>query len=150
NPGKFSESDDDIELSLGNKRLNPRSILVCWPRLVYEFTAPQAKLAAHEVAAAKTPKPARSAPKSKPTKKRAKRLPSLRRRMIIAVLRRKFPGGFSDDDIPGKVKVVCDGWRAECRAPLGDDSRPVSYDVPNRMMVLRTIRDYLERPSAYD
>src|SRR5262245_15210590 len=100
NPGKFSESDDDIELSLGNKRLNPRSILVCWPRLVYEFTAPQAKLAAHEVAAAKTPKPARSAPKSKPTKKRAKRLPSLRRRMIIAVLRRKFPGGFSDDDIP--------------------------------------------------
>jgi len=98
--------------------------------------------------AAKTPRPARGTTKSKPAKK-AKRLPTLRQQMIIAILRRAFPDGFTTDDIAGKTGIVCNGWKAECKAPLGNAEGPVSYEVPDRMTVTRTIRNYLERPEAY-
>lgn len=75
--------------------------------------------------------------------------PPLRGKMIIAILCRAFPNGFSDDDIAGKTKIVGDGWDAECKAPLGNASKRVKYEVPNRMTVTRTIRDYLKCPRAY-
>jgi len=75
--------------------------------------------------------------------------PFLRWRMIIAILCRAFPNGFTADDIAGKTGIVRDGWKAECKTPLGNARKPVSYGPPDRKTVRTAIRDYLTRPGAY-
>ena len=75
--------------------------------------------------------------------KKAERPPTLLRRMIIAILRAEFPGGFSADDMPNKIRVVETGWEAECKR------HGVKYALPGRMTIVRAIEDYKARPEAF-
>src|SRR5262249_9853032 len=169
----------DIEITLGLKSLHAGKIFVSWSKLgrLYdeltvaqpepaaqsESVEPRAPITPPETAAprgeqlppayvakkakkAKRPPPARGEPKKQARKAQ---LPTLRRLMIVHILCDEFSDDFSDDDIAGKTGVVRGHWEVECKAPLGDASRRVTYALPDRKTVRTTIRDYVARSETY-
>jgi len=68
--------------------------------------------------------------------------------MIIAILVRESLAD-SVEDIGGKMVKLGEHWGAECKAPLGEPGKRVTYSLPDPKTVRYTIKDYLERPSAY-
>jgi hypothetical protein len=77
------------------------------------------------------------------------RPPSHRELMIIDILRPHFPAGLSTDDIPGKLGIIKSQWAAQRKAPLGETSRPVDYNPPNKMTIRRAILKFLKHPEYF-